>query len=389
MGIFDFLNFGEIDIIDAIENKDKRGILKSLKSKDPIVRQQAAHAMITMGDEADMRHLVDALNDSEDDVRKWAACALGQIKCRKALPALIKALKGPGFYTPGFAAEALGKLNDPSAVDALVEILENEERDLFIRLRAAEALAKIKSDLAISALKKILTYENDQWAEELLVEIDNTSRIEVDVEKLISEEKWQKLVEIGKPTVIHLIQVLLGGRDYLKGKAAETLGQIGDPRAAEPLVYTLTKVSTSKFTFQEFKVINAITEIGHPAVEFLIMALDTDEEHVVENVARTLGMIGSTRGIIPLVKSLNRSYYKKTYKDERVFALEKIGGPALETMQKLLSHENLNLREEIAESLGKIGNRETIPHLQVALKNSPSEIKDTINKAIRRIQLKG
>ena len=78
--------------------------------------------------------------------------------------------------------------------------------------------------------------------------------------------------------------------------AAWALGQIGDPRAVEPLISTLRRGPSSARQTAAL----ALGQIGDPrAVEPLVHALDHDNELVRQAAAQALGKLGHPRAVEP------------------------------------------------------------------------------------------
>ncbi|TET54739.1 MAG: HEAT repeat domain-containing protein, partial [Anaerolineales bacterium] len=97
--------------------------------------------------------------------------------------------------------------------------------------------------------------------------------------------QWDKCVKIGAPAVEPLIAALKQKDNNVQQAAAGALGQIGDPRAVEPLITALRNEAIQAAA-------KALVAIGAPSVEPLIAALEQMEGHarrVAEKVLRDLG----------------------------------------------------------------------------------------------------
>ncbi len=107
-----------------------------------------------------------------------------------------------------------------------------------------------------------------------------------------------------------LIKALGDSSSAVRWAAAVALGELGDPRAVEPLAKQLKdelRPKAGNFCVR-VAVANALGEIGHPlAVDRLIKHLDPDKEphmFVRAAVARALGRIGDRRAFRPLLGCL-------------------------------------------------------------------------------------
>ncbi|MFC1672264.1 HEAT repeat domain-containing protein, partial [Planctomycetota bacterium] len=132
----------------------------------------------------------------------------------RAVPYLAKALKDKDPSIRNTVIYALWHMDDPRTIDPLKSALKDEDRGL--RRHAALALG-IKGDA--SALRELLIAMKDEdedwlvrlWAAELVGKLGDSRGVDM------------------------LIPVLKGEWQFPRGVAAESLGEIGDPRALGPL----------------------------------------------------------------------------------------------------------------------------------------------------------
>ena len=177
-------------------------------------------------------------------------------------------------------------------VTQLIILLKNHESK-FVMERAIRALGIIKDPHAIAPL--INAFEDSE---------------------IVSHAAVWALNQIGTPAVESLIAALK--ESSKKGKhAAETLGKIKDLSAIKPLIDCFSasnKVSKAA--------IWALAEIGEPAVEPLIDALF--EFKKLRYAAETLGKIGDSRAIEPLIHAFKKNLYPKELRTIIARALEKL-----------------------------------------------------------------
>ncbi len=154
---------------------DANGIIATLESGDPAVRERAARALGDMAGPEPVRALIRLLDDNHLAVRVAAARALGKSKDRAALQPLIAAqgssddpfrqavsetlrqygaiydivpdllarAKSPNPYSRKAAVWVLGELRDLRAFDAVTAALEDEKD--FVRSAAGFAVGKLKA----------------------------------------------------------------------------------------------------------------------------------------------------------------------------------------------------------------------------------------------------
>jgi len=109
-----------------------------------------------------------------------------------------------------------------------------------------------------------------------------------------------KCIEIGTAAVDPLIKELEDKNEDVRSEAVNTLGKIGDAKAAEPLVRALGDKNYGVCDDS----VAALVKVGAPAVEPLIKALAGDGKEIQKRAIEVLGKIGDTRAVEPLVKAL-------------------------------------------------------------------------------------
>jgi HEAT repeat protein len=165
---------------------------------------------------------------------------------------------------------------------------------------------------------------------------------------------FEKCLQIGKPAVEPLINAIsLLGELERTVRAAEVLGEIGDPRALGRLIECL---SEEKLGAQK-EVQEAIVKFGKRAVPELIDAMK-NYRGLVERRDRTwrriidiLAKVGDEQAIEPMINILRESSVQL----EAARALGEIGNEmAVEPLINALDNESGDVRYEAAESLKKI-----------------------------------
>jgi len=182
----------------------------------------AANALGLMGDPA-VVYMIGALNHDDSKVRCAAAAALGYINNPAAVEPLILALSDPNHWVTGAAAFALGCIGDPRAIEPLLINSEYPGISLVALETALDSIDALwrKSQAARAAVPKLLA----------ALPYDKSYSV------------WA-LGEIGDPRAIEPLIVALRSKtdSGLRAGAARALGQIGDPRAVGPLGVALGDV---------------------------------------------------------------------------------------------------------------------------------------------------
>jgi len=179
-------------------------------------------------------------------------------------------------------------------------------------------------------------------------------------DRLFGPSEVEKLKE--KKDVEGLIRKLETGKPKEQASAAYALGDIGDERAAEPLIRLLERVETDGEVC--IASVSTLGKLGNDrAIEALVRALSDTvrgrtspigllEVPVALAAAHALSSIGKP-AIEPLIKALGSELGRMRVYARR--ALEMIGEPAVEPLKKALTNENKYVRETAGEILKDMG----------------------------------
>jgi len=109
------------------------------------------------------------------------------------------------------------------------------------------------------------------------------------------------LARVGQPAT-QAFQAALRDQDwFVRAAAANSLGQVKDPRAVKSLINILN----DKEWFVRERAAEALSKIGEPAVESLIVALKDRNGLVRERAAEVLGKIGNAKSMRPLLEAFH------------------------------------------------------------------------------------
>ena len=182
------------------------------------------------------------------------------------------------------------------------------------------------------------------------------------------------LGKIGNPEAIEpLVEILdnKGENADLRKVAVITLGKIGDARAARSLINCLND--------RDFKLKNAaansLVEIGKPALELLIQALENQSLEIRKSSAEVLGRIGDPLSVDPLINSLKNGHPQ--LQDIVISALGQLGDKrAVTSLIEALKAKSRNA----ARALGQLGDKRAIEPLIEALQEK--DVRETAAKAL-------
>jgi HEAT repeat protein len=206
-----------------------------------------------------------------------------------------------------------------------------------------------KEEHTTPAVSETVTDEfTDQVAAEFTgeqpVSVEPTAELTEQV--VLEEEKVKDEIEIQ-------IDLLKDPDWVVRREAAITLGEMGDERCVEPLGHALRD---GDWQVREVA-IDALGQIGSPAVELLIKLLrDWD---VRKYAIAALGKIRDERVLDPLMVQLRNDEFK----DDAVNALVQLGEPAVPRLIKALKDKDENVRKQSVLALGRIKHVEAIDPL--------------------------
>jgi HEAT repeat protein len=299
---------GEAAVSALSQIGDTRAVeaLLIIAVKAILLKEQATKALVQIGMPA-IGRLSLALKDKDADVRQVAAKVLGEIGNTRAVEPLIFALKDSDSAVRIVAIQSLGKIGDAHAVQPLIDALKDEVAN--VRRAATNALVRIDAARVVEPLIAALK----------------------DKDKEVRRVAAQSLGEIGNTRAVKpLITTLKDPDKEVRRAAAQSLGKIGDARAVEPLIAALKDKDTNplwaelegKRTSVRLLAARALSRIGTPAVEALIVALKDNDSDVRILAAKTLGEIGDARAVQPLLSALmDENAARQTIAD----ALDKLG----------------------------------------------------------------
>jgi len=214
---------------------------------------------------------------------------------REKLVKLGEAAFGPLIYclkydTPRFranAAKAMGELKIQGAVDLLLEVLERD-RYWVVRRRAIKALEKIGDTTITQQLLRVLRE---------------------DVNRSVRRAAAKALSKISEKHIIDLLIVDTRGKHWLdRWSAVVGLGEIGDSRAAEPLIQVLR---SEKHKSVRKEVVNALAKMKSPQTIKLLSSVLEDTDHDARRDAiEIMKLVGDGQFIEPLINALNDEHWE-------------------------------------------------------------------------------
>ncbi len=198
-------------------------LVAALKDSDELVQMAVWTALVDMGKPA-VEPLISALRDNNPDVQRSAALALGELGDDLAVESLIEVLTDIDYRARSAAAKALGLIGDSRGVPALMVALR--DKDVTVRRRAANALGDIGDPRAIEALVWAMDDQDHIVGHSSIIALHNIMRKQVD------------------RSMDRLINDLYQANMKVRASAIVALGSLGDKRAIQHLIETLSDPST-------------------------------------------------------------------------------------------------------------------------------------------------
>jgi len=291
-----------------------------------------------------------------------------KLKAKGDVKGLIKALsykKDPA--TRRAAAEALGEMGDVRAVEPLLAALRADES---IRIPAIKALGQIGDTRAVRILVSARANKDEETAQAGLEALRQLGPAGVDAVTAILQNTEQETVfrvmaaqalgQIGDPRAFEPLLATFQEDDptgWLAEAAAEALGTLGDSRAFDPLVATLNDKDADEGLREASA--KALGHLGDSrAVESLIATFEETDPDGYEwplqtSSAQALAELGDSRAVDAILKALEDyaiEYWEFQY--AMVKALEQLGDQrAAGSLIELFGAEFFCAQEEAIEVL--------------------------------------
>lgn len=270
---------------------------------------------------------------------------------------LITALRTDDRRAHTLVVEDLAKMG-VAAVEPLLTVLRDANPN--VRAGAARALGKIGDRRALSALEFCLRFDNSTEVRKSAVwalHLGDARAVPALVDALGDTDEWVRfgavivLAKIGTPAVKSLTNALKSDDATIRATAAETLGRIGDRRAADTLALLLFD---NRQNVRDHAAVSLGRMSDARAVDTLIDILQSSRSELRTKAIKSLGQIGDVRAVEPLIQAV----YAQQDRWVRLFAIEALGHigdfRAIEVLIDAAYDEMHDIRTKAIVTLGEI-----------------------------------
>ncbi len=275
------------------EPRVRKALHATLKDPNKQVRLAALQAMAGMRGEIDPGQIAPLLKDTELDVQNLAVEILCKAKHPETIHHLVDVLKDESEFARRSAVEVLNEVGDERSVKFLLERIKDD--DWWVRSRTADALGKIGGPRVIDAALAMVG-DRDEEIRRTVIEILNQTKDERAAKHLIgatkdddwwvSERAVDALGAMGTRAAVPRLLEMLKTNPKSLATVIRALGNIGDPRALEPVMQGLDKKESDVVIEAMGALVKLATERNSEAVQLRLQLLHGSPEPSVAAAAR-------------------------------------------------------------------------------------------------------
>ncbi len=338
-------------------------IIKLLEDENADIRMEAVEVLVKIGSSS-VDPLINRLGDR--NIKINVADALTKIGTPSIMP-LIKMLENKDLRDS--AAESLIKIGIPS-IGPLIMVFIDGKTD--IQEIVAELFVKIGTP-SVNALIGLLENRDSDIRMKTAGVLDKIGwrpgNQGEKVNYLIAKREWDKLVLYDYTAVKSLIILLMDNKH--QASVTETLVKIGIP-SVEPLVKLLDNKNTREIAA------DTLVKIGKPSVDALIKELGNIDSDIRWEAAAALDRIGWD----PVNDEEKVSYMIAKRQWDY---LDSFGSTATVPLIDIIQDESWQIRQIVAEKLGKICDRIAVLPLIKLIKDKEVDVRVSAVKALGEI----
>ncbi len=388
-----------VEILIALARKAVPLLVEEVSSRDHDVRKFVCDILGEIGDPASCAVLVEALGDPDENVRSAAAENLGKIGCPEAIAPLLAALKDPDLSFRFVVLDALGRIGTEVPIDPLLPL--NEEK--VLRKALFDCLGHIGAVKALPLLLEGLADPLRNVREAAALAID---RIGVhhpeEVKKILTQAT-------GGAAPLALSTLLESIHPEVRKAAVKLLGECADGRFATRLLSLTLTPETREIAVQALvnlgrSVPQSLASLWHdsdpgaraclafvfgrsscPGVDGLLFeGLESADAELRSASAHSLGAIGGTGAIAPLVRRLDDPAFE--VRDSAQIALCALGArhpqETFSALRPFLHAEAPEQRRLAVLALSELDSEEVDQAIALAMKDEASIVRQAAIRSL-------
>jgi len=389
-----------IAALDGLRDCDtSKPLIAALDDRSSAVRAAAAEALSSFArgrDEA-LQVLPERLSHMGDEGRCAAAHFLGLTLIDESVEILVGMLEDYSSEVRCAAAAALRDgVKRPTAIESLVRALGDPEPE--VRLTAAKTLGELGETEWEKAVKgetadfeRLGSCGGFRSIIPLLRVMSRSRRDEAEMQAAA-----KGLAVLGKNALAPIAAALEDRFLSVRRTAVEMLGNLGDAKAVEPLLRTLTD-SDEDVRLAAAKALVVLhqategreAELSTARITEVLLLLMGDTSSSVRAVAiRALGDLRCGRAIQPLMEALEDRFEDRFTVFAVAEALAKLGNQVFDPLLKILREAGggqSRRRASAAEALGYLGDKRAVPPLIEMLRDADADIRARAAGALGRL----
>lgn len=360
-----------VEVIEQLAPDALACTLPVLHDPDPNVRKLIVDALGKRADARFIEPLLPMLTDPDPNLRAAAAEALGHLKAAGAVRALVALLQDEEWVVFS-AVSALAEIGDPAALLPLLDLVRRGTP--LARYAAIEAIGSLDAGgLSPATLVTMIETSGSELHPALVKVVAVTERKDPTIWATLDRDRW-----------VPLLSDLLAHDDAATQRSAMTgLGLLGDRRGTEAVLGCYRRMAQPAEELADCAV-GALVGTGDTAA--LIRALQQDDDPAGAIAIRALGELQS-REAVPALNAVRRT--SKDW-DRRRLALRALGligtADAWDGIQEAIDDPTGYVRCEAASLLGASGQEAVVTALLDRLTMERyQEVRDEIVETLARV----
>ncbi|GAB4266624.1 MAG: hypothetical protein Kow0029_00450 [Candidatus Rifleibacteriota bacterium] len=252
-----------------------------LQSSDEDIKATAIEAISSMGEKISDRIIID-FDRMPLVVREQMILVLGKIGGEKVIKIVGECLFAKERWLRINAVEAAANIHSAELYDKLVEILERQEKDVWVCATVVSALGRSKKHEYAEVVAKQLKHED--------------ARVRANAIEALADLAW-----LGLPDACH--KLMHDRNDRVRVNAAIALWKSGH----EEVFSELEAMSRDKSRWVRSSAVFALAQIKDREGTYILLNLLSDpEELVYKNAVEALAQMGDMRALMPLLKEARK-----------------------------------------------------------------------------------